>query len=169
MAWAREAMIEPYALDGLALGDARIALDLDCGEGRLAHRLLDWGARRVVAVTADPESLHRATLLRRHLAIDPAALDLVAAEDLEPATEPEFDVVLAVPRGDDEAAIEAAGARCRGIAAFECADADANRVAAAALAAGFASVERVKPPVHAPAPFLLDEHEILIARAERRS
>ena len=76
IAWVREAAIEPYALDGLALNDERVALDLSCGEGRLAHRLLEWGAKRVLAVSDDPEALHRARLLRKHFAIDPGELEL---------------------------------------------------------------------------------------------
>lgn len=162
-AWVREAMIEPYALDGLALGDARVALDLNCGEGHLAHRLLDWGARRVVAVSDDVESLHRARLIRKHFAHDPDTLDIRANSELDPTSDPDFDVVVAVPLGD-ESLIETAAARCRSVFVLECPDADADRVAAATLAAGFSSVERLEPPTHAVSPFLLGRREILVAR-----
>jgi hypothetical protein len=167
IAWVREAAIEPYALDGLALNDERAALDLSCGEGRLAHRLLDWGAKRVLAVSDDPEALRRAQLLRKHFAIDPGELELRPAGELEPAREPEHDVVLLVPTSGREELIELAAARCRGICAFECTDEEADGVAEAALAAGFASVTRVKPPTHAVTPFLLGEREILVAAARR--
>ena len=167
IAWVREAAIEPYALDGLALNDDRVALDLSCGEGRLAHRLLEWGAKRILAVSDDPEALHRARLLRKHFAIDPGELELRPAAELEPAAEPDHDVVLLVPTSGKEGLIDLAAARCRGICAFECTDEEANGVAEAALAAGFASVTRVEPPTHAVTPFLLGEREILVATARR--
>jgi len=167
IAWVREAMIEPHARDGLALGEARHALDLNCGEGHLAHRLLEWGAKRVTAVSGDPEALHRARLLRRHFAIG-TALELRAPEELEAGPEPDYDVVALAPLpADRDAAIELAAARCRGVCVLECAAAEAGEIAAGALAAGFASVERLDPPTHAVAPFLLGAREILVARAGR--
>jgi hypothetical protein len=81
---------------------------------------------------------------------------------------PDHDIVLAIPIGNaEEELIAAAAARCRGIFVLECADADTDRIATAALAAGFESVERLTPPMHAVPPFLLGEREILIARARR--
>ncbi len=166
IAWAREAMIEPYALDAFALDAERTALDLSCGEGRLAQRLLDWGARHVLALSADPESLHRAILLRRHFAIDPGRLELRACDETHLDRHGrDFDVVLLLDARTRETKLEAAARLCRGVCALECSDADADEVAAAALAAGFAVVERAAPPVHAPPPFLLGEREILVARA----
>ena len=167
IAWVREALIEPYAIDGLALNEERLALDLNCGEGHLAQRLLDWGAKRVTGVSDDPEVLHRARLLRRHFAIG-EALELLTPAELETPAEPDHDVVVLAPMpADAEAAIEAAASHCRGVCALECADAEADSIAERALAAGFASVERLDPPTHAVAPFLLGAREILIARVRR--
>lgn len=162
-AWVRAAMVEPYALDGLALGEERTALDLNCGEGHLAQRLLDWGARRVLAVSADPEALRRARLLRDHYAIAAGALELLPMAELGSAPEPDIDVVVAFPLVDDEL-IELAAARSRSVFAFECPEADADRLATAALAAGFASVVRLDPPAQAVSPFLLGQREVLVAR-----
>ena len=70
--WTLAEMLHPHVRDAFALtqGPAgRTALDMRCGEGWLAHRLLDWGARHVVALDERPERLRRARLLRDHFAI----------------------------------------------------------------------------------------------------
>jgi hypothetical protein len=169
IAWTRETMIEPYALDGLALDDERLGLDLCCGEGRMAQRLLAWGANRVVAVSDDMAALNRAKLIRRHFAIPPSELELRPLEELGTADVPDHDVVVLAPTSGNESLIELAASHCRGVCAFECTDAEAEDVAAAALAAGFVSVERIDPPLHAVPPFLLGEREILVARARLTS
>lgn len=161
--------MEPYARDALALGEARDALDLNCGEGWIAHRLLDWGARLVVARDERPDRMLRARLLREHFAVPATELDL---RDPPERTEAEagmhFDLVVVAGAADrliaDTSMLAAAATAARSICAIECRDADANAVARAALEAGFVSVERASPPLQADPRFLLGELELLIAK-----
>ena len=107
-----------------------------CGEGWLAHRLLSWGARHVVAVDDRPESLRRARLLRDHFAIPATELELREAHEPAPPGAPErFDVVLltgALDRAGDPAALARAFEATASICAIECAGPEANAVAEAA-------------------------------------
>ena len=79
-----------------AAGPGATALDVACNEGWYAHRLLDWGAARVVAVDSRAFNIRRARLLRDHFEIDPARLELIEADlfDLDPERLGRFDVVL---------------------------------------------------------------------------
>jgi hypothetical protein len=79
-----------------AAGPEATALDLACNEGWFSHRLLEWGAARVVAVDVRQKNLDRAALMRDHYGIAAEAMELrrldvfaVAPEDLGT-----FDVVL---------------------------------------------------------------------------
>lgn len=93
----REAVIEPVAREALlAAGPDASAVDLACSEGWFAHRLLDWGAQRVVGVDIRPENIRRAELVRDHLGVDPGRLSLEVGDvlDLDAGRLGSFDVVL---------------------------------------------------------------------------
>ncbi len=93
----RAEMIEPRVRAALAAAGPRAtALDLACNEGWFSHRLLEWGASRVVAVDIRQKNLERAAIMRDHYGIAPEAIHLrqldvfaVTPEDLGT-----FDVVL---------------------------------------------------------------------------
>ncbi len=164
--WTLERMLEPFARDAFALAEDPVALDLHCGEGWIAQRLLEWGARRVVAVDDRPDRLRRARLLRDHYAIRAAELDL---RDPGDDHDGRFDVVVMTGARDrlgaePEALLSSARAATRSICGLECRNLDANSVAEAALAAGFASVERATAPLQAAPSYRLGERELLIAK-----
>jgi hypothetical protein len=168
-AWTLGEMIRPAAFDAFAVSDRRRALDLRCGEGWLAQQLLGWGARSVVAVDDRPDALRRARLLREHFAIPEAALRLVDRADWQPpAGDDRFDVVLLTGAPDgagDEAALADAHRATRLICAIECHGAETNDVAEAALAAGFNSVERLRPPLQGAPTYVVQDRDVLIAKA----
>ena len=93
----RSEMIEARVRAALAAaGPDATALDLACNEGWFSHRLLDWGAARVLAVDVREKNLQRATVMRDHYEIPPARLefrrvDVFAVDPEELGT---FDVVL---------------------------------------------------------------------------
>jgi SAM-dependent methyltransferase len=93
----RRDMIEGPVRQRLAEVDgAASALDLACNEGYFSHRLLDWGATRVVGIDIREANIRRALLLRDHFGIDPTRLELEVGDVL--ALDGErlgtFDVVL---------------------------------------------------------------------------
>jgi hypothetical protein len=77
-------------------GPGATALDLACNEGWFAHKLLEWGAARVVGLDIREVNVRRAQLLRDHYGIDPARLHFEQADvfDLDPERLGKFDVVL---------------------------------------------------------------------------
>ena len=79
-------------------GPGATAIDLGCAEGWFAHRLLDWGAARVVALDLRAENIERARLVRHHLGVPAERLELIHADLLDSALEElgDFDVVLAL-------------------------------------------------------------------------
>jgi hypothetical protein len=167
--WTLERMLEPYARDALVLSGDPVALDLHCGEGWIAQRLLQWGAGRVAAFDDRPDRLRRARLLRDHFAISAAELDLrLAGKAGRPAVEGRFDVVMLTGAADrlgaDHGLLSVARATTRSICAIECDGTDADSVARAALAEGFASVERASQPLHAAPLYVLGHRELLIAK-----
>jgi tRNA (mo5U34)-methyltransferase len=91
-----EMIEEPVRAALRAAGPGATAIDLACSEGWFAHRLLEWGAARVVGVDLRPETIRRAQLLRDHFGIGPAQLELRCADlfELDPAQLGRFDVVL---------------------------------------------------------------------------
>jgi len=165
--WTLATMLRPFVRDAFALSGRRTALDMRCGEGWLAHRLLSWGARHVVAVDDRPESLRRARLLRDHFAIPATELELREAhEPAPPGSDGRFDVVLltgALDRAGDAATLAAAYEATASICAIECAGPEANAVAAAALEAGFASVDRTRPPLQGAPAYVVEHRDLLIA------
>jgi tRNA (mo5U34)-methyltransferase len=93
----RAEMIEPRVRAVLAAaGPYGTALDLACNEGWFSHRLLEWGAFRVVAVDVRERNLQRAAIMRDHFGISPDALELRHADvfEIAPAALGTFDVVL---------------------------------------------------------------------------
>lgn len=93
----RERLIEPTVRAALeAAGEGATALDLACNEGWFSHRLLDWGASKVVGVDVREVNVERATMLRDHYGIPPERLELVQGDvfELDPEALGRFDVVL---------------------------------------------------------------------------
>ena len=93
----RAAVMEPVVREALAVaGPGATALELACSEGWFAHRLLEWGAQRVVGIDIRGENIRRAELVRDNAGIDPARLSFQTADvfalDLEQLGT--FDVVL---------------------------------------------------------------------------
>lgn len=164
--WTRERMIEGPARDALAMSDDPTALALACGEGWLCHELLAWGARRVVGVEARPRHLRRARLLREHFAVSAEQLDLRA--ESEKSAGGRYDVVVLAgvtgSAAEDLDLPRLAASATGGICAIECRGADAEAVAGVALAAGLASVEIARPPLHAHPLHLREELVVLIGR-----
>jgi 2-polyprenyl-3-methyl-5-hydroxy-6-metoxy-1,4-benzoquinol methylase len=61
----RTRLIEPMVRAALeAAGEGAVALDLACNEGWFSHRLLEWGASKVVGVDVRESNVRRARLLR---------------------------------------------------------------------------------------------------------
>lgn len=89
----RAAIIEPLVREALVTPGAR-ALDLGCSEGWFAHRLLDWGADRVVGVDIRQENIERAELVRDHLGIEAERLSFETTDVFGAAQLGSFDVVL---------------------------------------------------------------------------
>jgi tRNA (mo5U34)-methyltransferase len=93
----REEMIEPVVRRALAAaGENASALDLACNEGWFSHRLLDWGADRVVGIDVREDNIRRAGLIRDHFGIPERRLSFHAGDVLELDAEAlgRFDVVL---------------------------------------------------------------------------
>jgi SAM-dependent methyltransferase len=93
----RAELMETRVRAALAAAGLRAsALDLACNEGWFSHRLLEWGASRVVALDVLQKNLERAAILREHFGISPDALELRHADvfKIEPAELGTFDVVL---------------------------------------------------------------------------
>lgn len=93
----RAELIEGPVREALAdAGRGATALDLACNEGWFSHRLLDWGAARVVGVDIRGENIRRAELVRQHFGIPRERLELVEGDayELQPERYGAFDVVL---------------------------------------------------------------------------
>jgi tRNA (mo5U34)-methyltransferase len=93
----RATLIEPAARAALAAaGPHATAIDLACSEGYFAHRVLEWGASRVVGIDLRPRNIRRAELVRDHLGIAAERLEFRCADvfALDPEELGTFDVVL---------------------------------------------------------------------------
>jgi hypothetical protein len=79
-----------------AAGPHATVVDLACNEGWFAHRMIEWGASRVLGVDIRPRVIRRATLLRDHFGIGAERLELRCADvfDVRPSEVGTFDVVL---------------------------------------------------------------------------
>ena len=93
----RAEMVEGPARAALeAAGTGATAIDLACSEGWFSHRLLEWGAGRVVGVDLREVNVRRARLVRDHFGLPAERLELVQGDvlDLDPGALGGFDVVL---------------------------------------------------------------------------
>jgi 2-polyprenyl-3-methyl-5-hydroxy-6-metoxy-1,4-benzoquinol methylase len=93
---ASAAQIEAPVREALAAaGPNPSAIDIACNEGWFAHRMLEWGAERVVASDARELNVRRAALIRDHYGIAAERLELIHSDlfDLDPARLGSFDVV----------------------------------------------------------------------------
>jgi hypothetical protein len=93
----RAELIEPLVREAFAAaGRGATALDLACNEGWFSHRLVEWGASRVVAVDVREKNLQRAAVMRDHFDISPETLQLRQGDvfEMEPAELGDYDVVL---------------------------------------------------------------------------
>lgn len=93
----RTELIEPVVRAALeAAGPGACAIDIACNEGWFSHKLLEWGAERVVAVDVREQNIRRATLIRDHYGISPDRLELRQQDvlTLDPHELGRFDVVL---------------------------------------------------------------------------
>jgi len=89
-------MIEPHARQELeAAAGERRALDIGCNEGLISHRLLDWGASRVLGVDSRELNIRRARLIRDQLGVPVNRLEFEQRDlfDLDPAELGQFEVV----------------------------------------------------------------------------
>jgi tRNA (mo5U34)-methyltransferase len=122
----RSRLIEPAVRAALeAAGPGATALDLACNEGWFSHRLLEWGAAKVVGIDVREPNVQRATMLRDHYGITPEQFE-VRQEDifaLDPAELGQFDVVLLLGLiyhvEDPTGAIRIARGCTRGVCAIE--------------------------------------------------
>ncbi len=79
-----------------AAGPNASVIDLACNEGWFSHRVLEWGASRVLGVDIRPQLIRRAELVRAHFGIPSERFDLRCADvfDLNTSELGAFDVVL---------------------------------------------------------------------------
>lgn len=95
----RAEMMEPVVRETLAeAGPQATAIDIACSEGWFSHRLLDWGAERVVGVDVRDVNIRRARLIQEHygIPVDRLSFDVADALALTPEATGVFDVVLMV-------------------------------------------------------------------------
>ncbi len=122
----RDEMIEGPVRDSLTLaGPEATAIDLACNEGWCSHRMLEWGASRVVGVDLREVNIRRARLLAEHFGIGAERLTLHQLDvfDIDAAELGTFDVVLNLgliyhvenPVG----ALRISHALCRGLCVIE--------------------------------------------------
>lgn len=92
----RAEMIQPAVSEALSVSPDRAAIELACSEGWFAHRLLEWGADRVVGLDIREQNIRRATLLRDHFGIPAERLEFRQGNVLDLPLMPgeTFDVVL---------------------------------------------------------------------------
>jgi tRNA (mo5U34)-methyltransferase len=79
-----------------AAGPNAAVIDLACNEGWFSHRMLEWGAARVLGVDIRQRVIQRAKLLRTHFGIPPERLEFRCADvfELDLSELGTFDVVL---------------------------------------------------------------------------
>jgi tRNA (mo5U34)-methyltransferase len=94
----RMELIEPACRAALsAAGPEATAIDLACNEGWFAHRLLEWGAARVLGTDIRPDNIRRAELLRDHFGIPAQRLQFECVDVFEMGADREaYDVTLAL-------------------------------------------------------------------------
>jgi tRNA (mo5U34)-methyltransferase len=93
----RLATIEPAVRAALEeAGPQARVLDVGCNEGWFGHRMLEWGAGKVLGVDIRQVNVWRARLVRDHFRVSADRLDFIQGSvyDLDPAVVGEFDLVL---------------------------------------------------------------------------
>jgi tRNA (mo5U34)-methyltransferase len=91
----RAAIMEPIVRQAIAAaGPEATVVDLACSEGWFGHRLLEWGASRVLGVDLRPENIRRAELVRNHLRVDADRLSFRVGDVYDLGGLGVFDVVL---------------------------------------------------------------------------
>jgi len=91
-----ELMRAPVQAALSSAGPDATVIDLACNEGWFSHRMLDWGASRVLGVDIRPRLIRRAELLRAHFGISADRLELRCCDvfDLDASELGTYDVVL---------------------------------------------------------------------------
>jgi SAM-dependent methyltransferase len=111
-------IIEPSCRRWLAENPEATVVDLGCCEGWFGHKLLEWGASRVVGVDVREVNVRRAELVRDHFGISPDRLSFVHAGVHEVPQIGEFDIVLVLGLiyhlEDPVGALRVARRLCRG-------------------------------------------------------
>ncbi len=105
----RRAMIEDHVREALAsglpapaapptagVGVRPRAIDLACNEGWFSHRLLEWGAKKVIGIDLREVNIRRARLIAHEYGIDSSQAEFRQSDifDLRPEQLGKFDVVL---------------------------------------------------------------------------
>jgi hypothetical protein len=160
LAWSLAAIIEGPCRDALLLADEPHALLVGAADGRLAHRLLDWGAERVVACEGSERGRRRAKMIAEQLRVPSSRLEIAGPE--LPAER--FAVVVVAPGAAVDEVLEAACEATSGVCAIVTAGAETTAVAERALAAGLSPIEIATVPRHAHPQYVLGEREVLIGR-----
>ena len=176
-AWTLESMLEDPFRDAVAAAGPEgpaAALILGCGEGRLAHRLVEWGAARVVGVETCPSARRRATLLRDHLGLAAARFELRETwsfETLPSGALGDFAaVVVPVLSGTAQgvsSTLALVRAATRGLCAFVVDGRERASLDPSLCDAGFEHLEAVSPPPEAERRWVLGERVLLLARPGR--
>ena len=93
---ARLAMMEPAVREVLDAAESPTVIDLACNEGWFSHRLLEWGAERVVGIDIREVNVRRARLIAEHLEIGEDRLEFRTGDvyELGSGSYGRFDVVL---------------------------------------------------------------------------
>jgi 2-polyprenyl-3-methyl-5-hydroxy-6-metoxy-1,4-benzoquinol methylase len=93
---ARLAMMEAAVREVLDAAERPTVIDLACNEGWFSHRLLEWGAEKVVGIDIREVNVRRAKLIAEHLGIGEDRLEFRVGDvyDLDFAEHDTFDVVL---------------------------------------------------------------------------
>ncbi|HKJ36328.1 MAG TPA: class I SAM-dependent methyltransferase [Solirubrobacterales bacterium] len=161
--------LRPVVLNARALADRPLrALVLGCDEGYLAHRLLEWGADRILAVDSRADALDRARFIREHRGIGPDRLELRLCADASALgiAAGEHDLVIADGRParlgswpDSLELIARSGTTCALIAP------DRLQGATALSEAGFGKPALLEPPADAERRLVAFELNLLLARA----
>lgn len=93
----RTAMLEDQVREAIQVAgpDCRV-IDLATNEGWYSHKVLEWGAREVIAIDIRPQNVRRAQLVRDHLGISEAQMDVREGDVYELDTEAlgKFDICL---------------------------------------------------------------------------
>lgn len=164
------AMLAEAVRDELALSDEPLrGLVIGCGEGWIAHRLLDWGLAFVLGIDEREEAIGAALNLRDRFALAPDELALRRVGSLAglgAAGLGRFDLAFVAGRiAERAAAFELARASGVRLCAIESGDRLADR--AMAREVGFGTVSLAEPAADSERRIVLLERALLLARPRR--